>query len=266
MCMECSLWHFNIIPSTATLRDLLENPAVATRWAGHSDRPAFKRAREVLHEFFSRGGSVLDVGAHTGGFLDTLDSNWRKTALEPMRCASEQRRDEIEMLSGFLEEKDIGLGKYEVVTAFDVFEHLADPDLACGRIARALRPGGLLVIETGNSSALSARILGGAWYYMNFLEHFQAFNIKALSHLFGRYDLEVIRWGKVFQTTVSPAVRVRTAFSLAAFLTITAGGRTGRLWRSLNRTLRPDSAAAPPSSIALDQDHIFVVARKASQQ
>jgi SAM-dependent methyltransferase len=48
----------------------------------------------------------------------------------------------------------------DIVLAFDVMEHLSEPDLFLRDAARSLRPGGVLLISTPNPGSLGARLKG----------------------------------------------------------------------------------------------------------
>jgi SAM-dependent methyltransferase len=258
-CRECGLWYFDLVASPELVMHLLDQPGLVERWDQGVDRPAFQRARAVLAR--RAPGRILDVGAHSGGFLDTLPDGWSRTALEPMQSSS-GGIEGTRVLNGFLEQVDLGVEDYDAISAFDVFEHLSDPDLAVGRIARALVPGGVAIVETGCVDALAARVLRGGWYYINFLEHFQAFSRRSLEGLFRRHGLEVATARRVFHSPVGLPLRLRSLGSASVFALVSRFGSDPRHWHALNRMVRPGHVGMPPSTIGVEPDHLFMVARK----
>jgi 2-polyprenyl-6-hydroxyphenyl methylase/3-demethylubiquinone-9 3-methyltransferase len=56
----------------------------------------------------------------------------------------------------------LGLGTFDLVTAMEVIEHVADKPAFVAELARHLDPGGLLVISTPNRTAQSRLLLVGA--------------------------------------------------------------------------------------------------------
>ena len=55
-------------------------------------------------------------------------------------------------------ELEADAASFDVVTAIEVLEHLLDPMTALRRIARLLRPGGLLFLTTGNAAPFRGRL------------------------------------------------------------------------------------------------------------
>lgn len=55
----------------------------------------------------------------------------------------------------------LGLGRFDLVTAMEVLEHVADKQAFLGDLARHLAPGGLLVLSTPNRTARSRLLLVG---------------------------------------------------------------------------------------------------------
>lgn len=257
-CLTCGIWYFSVVPHSEAVRAMTDRPGVTERWHSDNERPAFLRAVDRIAPMTP--GAILDIGSHSGGFLAMLPESWTKVALEPMAEAVTSPAEEV--LCGFLESTDIGKERFDVITAFDVFEHFEDPARATFRIASALRPGGLLLLETGTKDSRLARILRSAWYYLQYLEHLQAFDSASIRTLLEEHGLEVVEELRVHQSHVRWWVNFRSAFSAVAFIVLTGGGREPRVWRHLNRLLRPSSPGLPPSTVGLERDHIFVVARR----
>jgi len=61
---------------------------------------------------------------------------------------------------------------FEIITAFDIFEHLRFPSTVIRNIHLMLVRGGFLFIETGNIDCFAARATGlHRWWYVAILEH-----------------------------------------------------------------------------------------------
>lgn len=257
----CGLWYFNLVPTRGTLEKLSESEAVRGRWSDEH-RAAFARTYPILDALFPSGGTILDVGAHTAGFLRALPNTWKRFALEPCSEAL-PTEPTIEIVRAYLEDKVLESDFFDCVVAFDVFEHFSSPELAVGEIARSLKVGGLLILETGTTEAHAATWLKAGWYYLNYLEHFQVFNQKSLSQLLDRYGLHVSEIRRVsHDKSGSLSSKIRTALFTAGYGLLTGLGRRPELWLGINSFFRPGRQAFPPVSIAIDSDHTFLVARK----
>jgi SAM-dependent methyltransferase len=85
-------------------------------------------------------------------------------------------------------------GSFDVVTTFEVLEHMADPRREVRSIARVLRPGGVLYATTPNFSSLTRRLLGPRYRVIDYPEHLGYFRRSTLDRLlceagFTRIDL-----------------------------------------------------------------------------
>lgn len=259
-CPTCGLWYFNCVPRPGTIQSILDQPALVQRWRG-PDRPGFQRTRLALRTYFPAGGSILDIGANNGEFLDTLPKGWDKAALEPMQATAASIKN-TKLYVGYLEDVALPESQFDCICAFDVAEHLNDPQIALERLSMGVKLGGLVILETGTSDAKMARLLRGGWYYLNFLEHFQVFNAHSLRFALERLGLSILDVQQVQHRSVPRSIQLRSLTSLGIYCTLTGCGRTAGLWRFINGRVRSSLPGAPPSSLGIDRDHIFIVARK----
>jgi SAM-dependent methyltransferase len=81
------------------------------------------------------------------------------------------------------------LGQYDFITAFEVFEHVADPNVLMRDVKALLAPGGLVMLSTGLSDG---KIVPGqrlTWWYASprngHISLFSGASLRALAHNFG---------------------------------------------------------------------------------
>jgi 2-polyprenyl-6-hydroxyphenyl methylase/3-demethylubiquinone-9 3-methyltransferase len=106
------------------------------------------------------GKSALDVGcgagllteplARLGAVVTGIDAS--AEVIEAARAHAAGTGIAINYLAGGVEDLD---GRYDVVTAMEVIEHVADPQRFVDDLARRLGPGGLLIMSTPNRTAWS---------------------------------------------------------------------------------------------------------------
>lgn len=145
-------------------------------------REDFRVARELLRKAFPKGGSILDVGCASGFFLETLGENWNRHGLELFHLAAERARKRAGIS---VSECDIGSAgfadrSFDVVSAFDVIEHLAEPMVFFRAAQRMLKPGGWLLLGTGNAGSVGALMSGSRWTYFCIPEHVSFFSPRSL--------------------------------------------------------------------------------------
>ena len=161
------------------------------------DNAAWSGARKVLLDRFGsdRPIAVLDIGCHTGAFLAALPEGWRRhgieSAAEPVRIAHE--RHGVNILAERLETiGDEWSGCFDAVTMFDVIEHLLSPAEALASVARLLRPGGLLILSSGDFDAWTWRWMGGGHWYLQTPLHLAVVSGPFLRHAAGKSGLTLV--------------------------------------------------------------------------
>ena len=138
------------------------------------------------------GRRLLDVGAYCGYFLEVArERGFRVEGLELSRWAATHARaqgftvhsEPLEVLANTAE-------RYEVLTMWDVVEHLPDPreELAAARML--LVPGGRLYLSTIDTGSLVARMLGARWPWLMDM-HLVYFDRPTLSALLAEAGFRV---------------------------------------------------------------------------
>ena len=132
------------------------------------------------------GRRLLEIGCGAGFFLKSAERRgWRVEGIEFSEEASRFGREQLglEIRQQQAETMTIAPATFDAVVMFDTIEHLFDPRVALISIARALVPGGWLLISTPNFRALSRRLLGSSWAVLSPLEHMYYFDADTLGRL-----------------------------------------------------------------------------------
>jgi len=106
-------------------------------------------------------GSLLDVGCATGSFLSLAKAKgWECRGVEVSAFAAAQARERTgcEIFCGKLEDAPFASGTFDVITMWDLLEHLPDPLQGLEAARRLLKPSGLLLVNTPNENSLLRQV------------------------------------------------------------------------------------------------------------
>lgn len=134
---------------------------------------------------------ILDVGCGGGVFLSALkDQGVSAKGLEINPAQVRYCRSIGLDVTGtpLNEEKD---KTYNVITMFDVLEHLSNPIETIRLVQRKLKPGGYLVAYTPNIHSLAYRLMSDKQNTLLPFEHFCFFNDRSFKYLARRTGFEV---------------------------------------------------------------------------
>jgi SAM-dependent methyltransferase len=222
----------------------------------------YARKRALLEQF-SPGRRILDFGCYDGGFLRFLDDSWRKSGIEPSTAAAGiASSHSIRILGPTVDAVGPEHNEtFDAIVSFDVFEHLGNPVAVLGELRRLLRPGGILLIETGNTDALSWRLIGRAFWYCGIVEHIGFFNQQSLGVAGRLAGLELAHFERSYH--------MRMPWTLTAgFLPRAAGYYALRALRGLGVRLRGRAGLVAQGTLPAnfgDRDHFLAVLRREAE-
>ena len=153
------------------------------------------RAR-LLDGYKPEPGRVLDVGCAAGFFLKVMhDKGWQTTGLEisqPMVDYASRTLGLPDMRRGDLLSAELPAGAFDVVSLWDVIEHLERPDVHLARARELLADDGVLVLETQDVSSGFARLMGRRWQHYKHEEHLYHFDPRTVARLLDEAGFEVL--------------------------------------------------------------------------
>jgi SAM-dependent methyltransferase len=197
-------------------------------------------------------GALLDIGAATGFFLDIArQRGWRTGGIEPgAHAAAQARAKGLDVQTGTLQNCSFPPGSFDVITLWDVLEHLTDPRLSIQQASGLLKPGGVIAINTPDSGSLFARLLGTKWHLLDPPEHLNLFHRRSVRLLLEQCGFEIL------ETTA-----IGKKFTLQYVLRTLGHWQGGAIWDSAARRLRNTPFRETALSINL-YDNFFLLARK----
>ncbi len=192
-CRDCGLIYQNPREKAAAIEDQysqVEDPVYERETSGRIR--TFSKLLDRL-EGYRAPGRLADVGCYTGVFLSVArQRGWQVTGIEPSRWAAGKARARgIEVVNAPFRNSGLAPAAFDVVTLWDVIEHLDNPLADLRAVRGLLRPGGILGMSTMDADSLFARLAGGRWpWYMRM--HFFYFTRDSITRLLHAAGFQVL--------------------------------------------------------------------------
>jgi SAM-dependent methyltransferase len=147
-------------------------------------RREFARSVDFVRRF-RPSGRLLDLGCAYGFFLMEARRHYDVAGIELAEDAAQAcRQAGLQVHSGIADEATMArVGEVDVITMFDVIEHLPQPRDTLALCSRYLKPGGVIVLTTGDFAALMARWAGARWRLMTPPQHLWFFTRESLRRM-----------------------------------------------------------------------------------
>jgi SAM-dependent methyltransferase len=183
------------------------------------------------------GGRLLDIGCSTGLFLNELQRyvHWQLWGIETSEYAARIARDsfKLEVFNGSLSQANYPTGYFDVVTLWDVLEHLPDPSDTLEEISRITKSQSYLVIRLPNYDSFDSKLFGPAWAGLDLPRHYYVFSKQNINRLLERIGFSI--------TKISGAIGTYPTFvlSIRFWLTSNSVDRTirNKVWKILNHPI-----------------------------
>lgn len=212
-CVRCDLVYLNPRPSTDEFGRIYPDTYHAFEFDPESYGLVHRLRRLVEARRMLRWAAgapadarILDVGCGDGFHLEVLRDfgrdTWRLEGIDADERGVERARSQgLDVRQGFVGSIELTDGAYDLMICLQTVEHVADPVGFVGELARALKPGGKLVIVTDNTRTLDFRLAGRRyWGGYHFPRHWNLFSRRSIGLLAQRAGLDVER----VTTQVSP--------------------------------------------------------------
>lgn len=141
---------------------------------------------------------LLDVGCSSGAFLQTAKAlGFAAEGVEPAPRAAQTAKDTgLIVHCGYLQDIGFPPESFDAITLFEVIEHLREPAGLLMECRRILKPGGILLVGTGNTASWTVAFEKETWRYFrieNHGGHISFYNPFSIGKLAKRCDLQLAR-------------------------------------------------------------------------
>ncbi len=179
--------------------------------------------------------SVLDIGCNEGDFLRNLPAGWRRYGIEGgEEPAINAKKHDIDIIADRLQSVNSKWkGYFHAVTLFDVVEHLTNPAEGLRQAAELLRPGGILIVSTGDMDAWTWRWFRGSHWYLQTPLHLSFASQRFFNYVAKTNDWKVIQHKAIPHQLGTAELCWQDRVEALYF----GARRRGGLWRILQRLI-----------------------------
>ncbi len=154
-------------------------------------RRASARRRLWALRLLRRRGRLLDIGCAAGFFLVEAQRCYQVQGVEFSNYSARFARERfgLDVFTGTLTQARLPAAQFDLITLWDVIEHVPDPDAVLAEAARLLKPDGRLVLTTGDIGSGYAQRQGAQWHLLAPPWHLYYFSRQTLARLGARAGL-----------------------------------------------------------------------------
>ncbi len=149
-----------------------------------------------LVQKFKTSGRFLDIGC-ANGFLvkEAQEAGFEAYGVELSERAVQYAREVLglaHVLQGNVEDISFSSDFFDVITMFDVLEHVPSPRRTLTELARILRPGGILIAQLPSVDSLGFRLFGPLWCCTQPAAHLTYFSRRTLTMMMKKTGLTIL--------------------------------------------------------------------------
>jgi SAM-dependent methyltransferase len=204
-CLQCDLVQVSPLPN----EDLIVESYMETDASLHSKQDrnrirSFSVAVSKLKKFPTppRALTILDIGCASGEFLRAMKMQGHEVyGIEPSRVLSQIARvtHGLDVLTGTFDTVTPQRPSFDVVSMWDVLEHLNSPTKMLEAVKDFVNQDGYLILNLPMIDTFPARIMGRFWpFYLDV--HFYYFTLKTIRNALEKSGFEMIETRRYWQT------------------------------------------------------------------
>ena len=157
-----------------------------------SERPVLRFLRSLPND-----SKVLDFGCSAGRLLAQLEGNYRRYGFEiNQEAAAKAAGRGISMIEKW-DDLAAHSATVDALVMADIFEHLEHPTETLESLVRLVKPGGFLVIVTGNADCRACQVDLPNFWYLRRIQHVAMLTRQYCEFVARKFDLRLSGWREV---------------------------------------------------------------------
>jgi 2-polyprenyl-3-methyl-5-hydroxy-6-metoxy-1,4-benzoquinol methylase len=151
---------------------------------------ALKNKLELINSYEPSKGSILDIGAGTGDFLNVArNDGWITVGVEPSDKAKAIAKSKG--VSFVDNTSELESHSFDLISMWHVLEHVPNLEDQIKELKRLLKPTGTLIVAVPNFKSFDANHYGNFWAAYDVPIHFWHFSKKAIALLFSQQNMKL---------------------------------------------------------------------------
>jgi len=194
-CLACSLVWLSHPPEPSEIHEHYTEAYDRLISAAGESSPGRWRDRNAALVPHKQSGTLLDLGCSSGSFLESLrGKDWDLYGIEMSAESAEKAksRSGANIFVGRILDAEFPAESFDVITCFDVFEHLYEPRRVMTKVAEWLKPGGIFYILVPNVDSAERRVFGSYWHGLELPRHLFHYSPASLRFLAESAGLRVV--------------------------------------------------------------------------
>lgn len=145
---------------------------------------------------FKTYGKWLDVGCGTGRLLQEAQrwNKWHLFGLEPIPNVAEYTKSKLKIpiYSTTLEKFNCPDESFDIITMWDVLEHLPEPTEDIAKVSRILKRGGFFIFSIPNLNSIERKVFKQSWIGYELPRHLYLFPNTLLREILNSFGVHIL--------------------------------------------------------------------------
>lgn len=206
-CIRCDVVYIDPQPDSRRVK----NNNISFYDASENEIAYFKKKEEVFNRAticagilkkYKSHGTLLDIGCSYGFYLNIFRrKGYRCFGIDPLKRPVDYAKKTLRLSVKQTNLENLnGRKKYDVITLFDVLEHLPNPQETIQKIKKILNKDGIIIFQTPNYQSLMSRFTGNRWFWLLVPQHLFLYSVHSLKFLLNKNGfsiLEIYSWDDI---------------------------------------------------------------------
>jgi len=199
-CINCNLVYLSPVFKDVELSKYYQNlhdaQSKVTKNESYFYRNIYTEGLRAI-EKFKKKGELLDIGCSSGFFLDIAkERGWNTFGIEPGKKEAKLAKKNHIIFDQDIKNLNKNI-KFDVITMWDVIEHIKDGNKALQDMRKKLNKNGLIFFQTPNIYSLAARIMQEKCNVFDGIEHVNLYDKDTMEILAKRNKFKIVYYKTV---------------------------------------------------------------------